>query len=262
MPLFVKEILGKEKGIFSSSLNSETRKKGIIVTLGTGLIFAASTFLYVICFEKAGTVNTAIALQAYPIISLMIEVIYLKRKPELKDIAFTLLLVLGLYYLSTRGTFLIENISIWLAITLTVPLLWSIAHITIREQLTDVPITANQITSIRVFVAVITLGFVISIVDSPQSIVSAFMNPLFQAFALMMGVAYYLELVAWFSAIRHIDVSLASAVTTPSPILTTIFAVILLQEELQGFQVIALVVILISLYGILLKSKHPDPQVL
>ena len=78
----------------------------------------------------------------------------------------------------------------------------------------------------------------------------------FQRAAVVMGVAYYLELILWFHAIRHIDVSVASSVTVPAPAVTMLVAVVFLGEEIRGYQVLAMTVITVSMYGLLLAGRH------
>ena len=75
-----------------------------------------------------------------------------------------------------------------------------------------------------------------------------------------MGLVYYLELVNWFYAVKHVEVSLASAITTPTPIITIIFAVFILNESIEIFELIALLTILTSLYGVLWSGRVKTPS--
>ena len=45
---------------------------------------------------------------------------------------------------------------------------------------------------------------------------------------MILGLVYYLELIFWFYAVRHIDVSVASSITVPWPALTMVLAVLVL----------------------------------
>ena len=66
-----------------------------------------------------------------------------------------------------------------------------------------------------------------------------------------MGFVYYLELIVWFHAIRHIDVSVASSVTVPAPAVTMIFAILFLGETVHHYQLVAMGVIIAAMYGLL-----------
>ena len=80
-------------------------------------------------------------------------------------------------------------------------------------------------------------------------------NSNFQKFALIMGFAYYVELIVWFYAVRHIDVSLASSITIPWPALTMVLAALLLGDTIETYQVVAFFVVAASVYGLLIAGS-------
>ncbi|MHA2365401.1 MAG: hypothetical protein ACXAC7_15695 [Candidatus Hodarchaeales archaeon] len=43
-------------------MSKKTKNKTLLIMFITGVIFSVATFLYVLSFEKAGTVNAAIAI--------------------------------------------------------------------------------------------------------------------------------------------------------------------------------------------------------
>ncbi|MCG8572517.1 MAG: DMT family transporter, partial [Spirochaetes bacterium] len=118
------------------------------------------------------------------------------------------------------------------------------------------PITPNQITFFRVLISFIILFFIASMVEGHSTLVKGFFKPEFQIAAFLMGFFYYLELIAWFHAVKHIDVSLASSITTPTPVITMILAVVLLKETIVWYQIAAMIVVFFSLYGLLLAGKE------
>ena len=73
---------------------------------------------------------------------------------------------------------------------------------------------------------------------------------------MLLGVAYYTELVLWFHAMRHIDVSVASSVTVPAPAVTMLISVALLGGSVERYQIWAMIVIALALYGLLLAGKR------
>ena len=78
----------------------------------------------------------------------------------------------------------------------------------------------------------------------------------FQKAAFIMGVAYYLELILWFYAMRHIDVSLASSLTVPAPAVTMLISILALGEQVRLYQVLAMCVIALGVYGLLLAGRR------
>ncbi|MCG8694437.1 MAG: DMT family transporter [Minwuiales bacterium] len=251
LPLVLREVASPNKGIFDSGLPSRLRRRTVAIILLTGTIFGLSTYVYVVAMEKAGAVSAAIAIQAYPLFAILWETLFLNRRKTPTELAFTVLLLAALYYLATGGTGRIEGFSFWFVFALAIPFLWSVAHVVIKEVLDKTPITPAQVTFFRVLVSSIFLGVVLLAAAGPDAVMRDLGNLDFQKFALLMGFVYYLELINWFYAVRYIDVSVASSIAVPAPALTMVLAVPLLGEAVEAHQVIALGVVIVSLYGLL-----------
>ena len=258
LPLVLREIGSPNKGIFDARLPAGLRRRTIAIILLTGLIFALSTYGYVLAMEKAGAIGAAIALQAYPLFAILWESLFLGKRKTRLELAFTLLLLAALYYLATGGTWRITGFSVWFAFALTVPLLWSVAHIIVKEVLGRTPITPAQVTFFRVLISSVVLMAVLMVVAGPGAVLQDLGNLGFQQIALLMGLVYYIELINWFHAVRHIDVSVASSITVPAPALTMILAIPVLGDSVAPYQIIALGVVILSLYGLLFAgAKKP-----
>ncbi|NVM38204.1 MAG: DMT family transporter [Candidatus Lokiarchaeota archaeon] len=164
-------------------------------------------------------------------------------------------MIIGIYYLGTEGTWLISGFSPWFALALIVPFLWSIAHVIIKHTLDSSPITPNQVTFFRVLISSILLFGISSLVSSINSIFEGLMKLEFQIFGFLMGIVYYLELVNCFYAVKHVDVSVASTVITPNPVITMIFALFILKESIKSYQIFAMIIVFVSLYGLLWSGR-------
>lgn len=243
------------KGIFAPNVKTKVRKRTLTVMALTGIIFSVSTYFYILSFEKAGTVSASIAIQTYPLFSILWESLFLKKKKRWDELLFTGLIIAGIYYIGTEGTFIIQNFSIWFAVALITPLLWSIAHVTIKHTIDQSPISPNQITFFRVLISSVLLFLLSIIIEGPQSVMSGLMNFEFQKFAFLMGLVYYLELVNWFYAVKYVNVSVASTITTPTPVLTMILARIFLGEDIMFYQIAGMVVVFIALYGLIWRGN-------
>ena len=77
-----------------------------------------------------------------------------------------------------------------------------------------------------------------------------------EAFALAMGLAYYVELILWFHAVRHIDVSLASSVTVPAPAVTLLLSMAFLGATTEAYQLTALAGVIAGLFGLMWASTR------
>jgi drug/metabolite transporter (DMT)-like permease len=251
MPLFAIELARGEgfPKLFS-------RGRAGFITLLTGVLFGLSTYMFVVAAEKAGPVSMVIALQAYPLFATIWEALFLGKRKSPLELFFMLLMLLALIYLTTEGTFRIADISWWSAFALGIPFIWSSAHILLRQVITTTKITPNQVTISRLVISGVFLLLLAFLVASPSQLASAFVAADFQKAALILGVAYYLELILWFYAMRHIDVSLASSVTVPAPAVTMFLTVLLLGGEVAAYQVAATAVIAIGMYGLIFAGRH------
>ena len=225
--------------------------KARAVVVATGMIFGFSTYLYVLAVEKAGAISFAIAVQAYLLFAILWETVFLGRRKCVTELACTGVLVATMYFLGTGGTWRIEGMTIWFLLALSVPFLWSVAHVILKEVLNKTPVTPNQVVFSRVLVSSLFLGVCLIVTAGPDTIIAAATDPRFQSTALLMGFVYYLELIVWFHAARYIDVSLASSVTVPAPLVTTFLAVLLLGETAETYQLIALAIVFVSLLGLI-----------
>lgn len=250
LPVFWLELKSGNQGVLSQALPRREQWRMLVVTLFTGCLFGLSTYLYVFGVEKAGAANAAIAMQAYPLFAILWESLFLKRRKTPLELALTALLIAALFYLGTGGTFRLQNLSPWFMISMGVPLLWSIAHVIIKEELGRSAITPIQVTFFRVLISALFLFVTLAVIATDG--VSSGMQAVVQPMSAVMGLVYFLELIVWFYAVRHIDVSLASSITTPWPALTMVLAVIFLGDEIHLFQVWALLVVVACIYGLTL----------
>lgn len=252
LPVFAFELKSGTKGILGIDLSRRERMRMIVVALFTGVLFGSSTYLYVLGVEKAGAANAAVAMQAYPVFAILLESLFLKRKKTAVELTLTAVLIVSLYYIGTGGTFLLSGLSPWFLVSLCVPLLWSIAHVIIKEELGRTPITPVQVTFFRVLISALFLLAILAIAV-PSGIATG-VSAIFHVMSAIMGLVYFIELVVWFYAVRHIDVSLASSITTPWPALTMVLAVAFLGDTIETYQVVALFVVVVCIYGLTLAG--------
>ena len=226
-----------------------------LVALATGAMFGLSTYLYVLCAMKAGPVSMVIALQAYPFIAMGLEAAFLGKRRSRAEVGCTLLMVAALAYLATGGRFSLGALSWWTLLALAIPLLWSMAHLLLKRVLETTPITPNQVTVSRLVISGACLLLLQAVLGEGGQLAAAWSEPGFQRAAIILGGAYYLELLFWFHAMRHIDVSVASAVTVPAPAVTMLLSALFLGAGIETYQVAAMLLIAASLLGLLLAGR-------
>jgi drug/metabolite transporter (DMT)-like permease len=165
--------------------------------------------------------------------------------------AFTLVIAASMVYLGTQGTWHLSTISSGFWLALVVPLLWSIAHVIIKEMMIAAAITPSEVIVTRVLIAALLLGFACLLIQGLDSLLTTAMNWKFQLVALLMGFAYYLELLSWFTAVKYIDVSKGASITAPAPAVTVLLALVFLGQELHDYQITALVLVVGSVVGVI-----------
>lgn len=254
LPLFYVQLRQGEKGILDPSLPAAVKKRAWYISVITGIMFGLATWCYVLSLNQAGTANAAIAIQSYPLFAILTEMVILKQKKSVKEILATSGLVAALYYLGTGGTWRLYGLSGWILVALCVPVLWSIAHVLIREELKTCPITPAQVTFFRVILSTLFLGGLLLVV-APGRMADLF-APSLVPYAMGMGLFYYLELVIWFYAIRQISVSVASAITTPWPGVTMILSWFVLKETIHSYQIQAFAAVIFFIYLLLAMESR------
>ncbi|MGD1876960.1 MAG: DMT family transporter [Kiloniellaceae bacterium] len=251
LPLYLIERRGKRGQSVAADVLPAATGRTAAIAVATGAMFGLSTYMYVVAAEKAGPVSMVIALQAYPLFASLWEALFLGKRKSAAEVGCILLMIAALVYLATGGTFRIADISWWSVFALGIPLLWSVAHILLKGLLDTTPITPNQVTVSRLVISGACLLLLHAAFGEAGALLAGLTNLDFQKAAFVMGLAYYLELILWFHAIRHIEVSVASSVTVPAPAVTMLIAIVFLGEGVQSYQVLAMAVVVLSLYGML-----------
>lgn len=256
LPLTLAEALAGKGGLFRWGLPRGERRKILGTALFTGALFALAAWAYVLGFEKVGAVNAAIALQIYPLLAASLEAALFGRRKSRAELLFTLLIVGALFHLATGGRWQMTGLSPWFAVALAVPLLWAVAHVILREMLLRTAATPNEVTTSRLVIVVVLLTPLAFAVDGPAAVIAATTDTMTEAFALAMGLAYYVELILWFHAVRHIDVSVASSVTVPAPAVTLLLSMAFLGTAAEAYQLAALTGVIAGLFGLMWASTR------
>jgi drug/metabolite transporter (DMT)-like permease len=223
----------------------------------TGVLFGAATFAYVLAVDQTGPVTFSVAIQAYPLFALMWEALFLRRRKSIVEMALMLVIAGSMVYLGTQGTWHLSSVTSGFWSALIVPLLWSIAHVIIKEMMNSSAITPSEVILTRVLIAALLLGFACLFNQGIGGLLTAGMTWKFQLIAFSMGFAYYLELFFWFSAVKYIDVSHGASITAPAPAVTVLLSLVLLGHELRSYQSIALLLVVGSVIG-LIRYGHKE----
>ncbi len=226
-----------------------------------GSVFAVSLIMFFYGFDISGAISGSIVMKSDIIFTLIIGWIFLREKASVLQIIFTGIILLILVYTFTSGTFQIDQINIGTVILFIMPLLWTIGNSVAKPLLKDGIITPSQIIYIRTLISTILLCIFYFLIF-PMSNIMLFVNWKNLLFMFLIGFSYTLGHIGWYTSIKHIDLAISSAITAPQPIVTSIFAWLILSEPIEIYHYIGLAVIFVSILIILMdknyKSRHKE----
>lgn len=260
LPSFINEKVRKtsiKRDLDQNTLDLRGKAWKLYITIG--IFFSIAQLLYTSGLSIAGSINGSIATKTAPIFALFIGAILLGEKITKTQLGLTIFMLLGLYYQSTKGTFMMDQINIGFLMLCITTFLWNLSHALSKPFLQSGAISTSEIIFFRtliVLVSILTISIVQTGLEHVYSIIS---NPVFIMFGFLMGATYFLMHFSWYKSISTINLSLASALVIPSPVITTLVAVMIGQDVLHGYQIIGMIIMLTGLYALLInkmKTNH------
>lgn len=255
------KITDKSKNTTEKYEFREKKKSIFIIKLFLiGFLFAVAGYFYVEGMKQAGSIPSSIALKSSPIYAMIIGGLFTHEKISKKQIILTLIMLVGLYFLGTKGTWNLGEFSLWFGILLLVPLLWIIGHSITKPLLEKKLVTPLGIIQIRTGIMMVIFLILALIIFNPVAIISAISDGSMLMFSFLMGFTYFLMHFSWYNSIKNISISYASALVTPSPIITAVLASIFLSEKFEYYHLIGLVISLFCLYGLILSNNSKNKK--
>ena len=232
-------------------------KKNIWLLLFIGIIFSVNQLLFFVGYRLAGAINGSLTQKTSVFFGLLYGFLLLKEKISKVQIVFSFVLFFGLVIAITQGSLNFLNfnsdILIGVLIVLLITALWMFGHTLTKPLFSRNDLTPTQMVFIRNMlsgVILIITFFIFSPVD-----LSVFYNPYNQFFFIIMGTVYGLGLFCWYKTLSYLDVSNATIVLSPTPIVTAIFATFILGELFTPFHLIGSVLVIFSIIIIIKQKK-------
>ena len=233
-----------------SFLNGWKKNKRMLLYIGIN--FGIAQILFFAAYEFAGAINGSLAQQTTIIFALIFGFLINHEKISKTQILFSIILLFGLALATTQGNFNLLEINIGVLFMLITAMIWMLAH-TFTKPILD----RNESTSIQiVFIRNAISGvFLIStyFIFFPLENINILFDPLNQLFFIMMGLLYGFDVLFWYKCLNHIEVSKASVIVSPMPILTALFAFLILGESFTIFHFIGTLIIIFSITMIVRK---------
>lgn len=235
-----------------SLLNGWKNKKVVLIQIG--LTFGIGQILFTTGYFFAGSINGAIAQKSTVIFSLLFGYLIMKEKISISQVIFSLLLLIGLIFTVTEGSFNLIEFNIGVLLLLILAFFWMYSHTITKKHILDSNnSTATQIVFIRNAIGSCILISTFFIIFYP-SIPFVLKNPINLIFYALMGLIYSTGLYFWYKTLSYLDASKATILVSPTPIITAIFSVFILGEIFTIFHLIGSLIVIFSIIMIVRES--------
>jgi drug/metabolite transporter (DMT)-like permease len=234
-------------------------KKNIWFFVFIGAIFGLNQLLFFIGYGLAGAINGALTQKTTVFFGILFGFLILKEKVTKIQIIFSGVLFAGLILAITEGSFSFLSFEIDILIgvgtLLFITCLWMFGHTITKPVLNKNEVTPTQMVFLRNIISGIIL-FISYFIFFPFENIILLVNPLNQAYFISMGVVYGLGLFFWYKTLSYLDVSKATIILSPTPIVTALFATIFLAETFTIFHLLGTLIVIISIIIIVLQKER------
>jgi len=238
-------------------------RKNIKLLIFIGLIFGLNQLLFFIGYSFAGAINGSLTQKTTVFFGLIFGWTILKERVNRRQILFSIILFMGLIIAITQGKFFSFDYDtlIGVLILLFITCLWMYGHTITKPIFNRGEATPTQMVFLRNLLSGIILFFTY-IIFFPISNLSLLTIPLNQIYFISMGVVYGIGLFCWYKTLSYLDVSKATILFSPTPIVTAIFATFLLKEAFTIFHLIGTTIVVISVIIIITQKDSKKYNIL
>jgi drug/metabolite transporter (DMT)-like permease len=239
----------------------KTWRKNIWLFIFIGIIFGLNQLLFFIGYELAGAINGSLTQKTTVFFGLIFGFLILKERITKVQVIFSTILFFGLILAITQGSFNLLTFSLdilsGVLIMLLITCLWMFGHSITKPVFARNEVTPTQMVFIRNFLSGIIL-FSTYFLFFPFKNISLLFVPINQLYYVSMGTVYGLGLYCWYKTLSYLDVSKATIIFSPTPIITAIFATVFLGELFTLFHFIGLVIVILSIVMIVKQKNNKN----
>ncbi|ADT83579.1 DMT family transporter [Thermococcus barophilus] len=203
-------------------------KAFLVGLFGTALAYIAYSY----GARMSTAINASLITRSEVLYSFVLSYLFLRERITKKQLVLSLIILLGIVLVITQGRFIEPKRGD--VLLLLTPLFWQIGH-TIAKQLKYSPYLIATLRN--------TFGGLILLV------LALSLDLEFTKLAVVEGVIIALTQVLWYSAIRLINLSKATAIITPAPAVA-IGLSILLGENFTVYHAVGFILIMIGTLGV------------
>jgi len=219
-----------------------------------GINFSIAQILFFLAYEYAGAINGSLAQQTMIIFGLIFGFLVNHERISKTQIFFSIVLLFGLAFAITQGSLNLLEFNIGAGLMMITVALWMLAHSITRPILDKEEITATQVVFIRNVISG-TILFSTYFLFFPLSNINLLFDPINVFFFVAIGFFYAFDVLYWYRAIQKIDVSKASIIISPMPILVAFLAYLILGEIFTIYHLIGTLIVIGSIIIIVRKKE-------
>jgi len=237
-------------------------KKNIRLLIFIGFIFGVNQLLFFVGYQLAGEINGSLTQKTTVFFGLIFGYLLLKERISKMQILFSITLFIGLIIAVTQLTFDFNvDMVLGVLIMLIITCLWMLGHALTKPIFTRKEANPTQMVFIRNVFSGIML-FSTYFIFFPLENINLFFVPINLFYFFFMGAVYSAGLFCWYKTLSYLDVSKATILFSPTPIVTALFATFIRNVDFTIFHVIGTIIIIISIILIMrLKQDYNITQV-
>jgi drug/metabolite transporter (DMT)-like permease len=232
-------------------------KKNKLLLFYVGVTFGIASILFFLGYQLAGAINGALTQKTTVIFALIFGYIINHEKITYRQIIFSVILMIGLFLAITQGSFNLLLFNMGVLMILITAVIWMLAH-----ALTKPIFDRNEATPILIVFIRNTISGLILISTYfffyPIKNLSLFSEPINIFYFIAMGVVYGIGLFTWYKVLQYLGTSKGAAMVSGTPLVTALFATILLGEIFTIFHIIGTFILMFSVLMIVYQKKKND----
>ena len=243
-----------EKSDFKNKISFlKTWKNHFWLFIIIGVIFGLNQALFIFGYRLTGPIIGSLLQKTTVFFGLIFGFTILKEKVTKRQILFSIILFIGLAIAiilgqNSQGSFEI-NLILGVFILLFITCLWMYGHTITKPVFNKNEVTPIQMVFVRNILSGIML-IVAYILFFPIGNFSLLAIPINQFFCIIFGVVYAIGLFCWYKTLYYLDVSKATIIFSPTPIVSAIFSTLILRSDYTVFHLIGTILVIVSIYVI------------
>ncbi len=230
------------------------KKKNIYFLLYIGISFSISQILFYLALDMAGAINGALSQKITILFGLLFGYLINHEKVSFKQILFSFILLFGLVIAITEGKFNLLDLNIGVILMTITTMLWMLAHSLTKPILDYNQISSSQLVLTRNLLNGLII-FSIYFIFFPLENIKLFFSPENQLAFFLMAITYGLDLICWYTTLKYLEVSKATTIMAPTPVVTAILSTIIIGEIFTVYHLIGTIIMVISIVIIVKEKK-------